>query len=65
MVHKMMPTCSEVLTVLETALTYMKQPSEVSAMDVLMFRRWQDLTVRKCHSAGKQPLMTSFFLHVQ
>jgi hypothetical protein len=48
------------LNSVETALTYVEQQREVTATDVLLFRRWCDLAAKKRKEARKQIHITNF-----
>jgi hypothetical protein len=51
---------SEGLNSIETALSYVEQQREATATDVLLFRRWCDLTAKKRKEAQKQIPITNF-----
>jgi hypothetical protein len=51
---------SEGLNSIETALAYIEQQREVTATDILLFRRWCDLAAKKRKEAQKQIPITNF-----
>jgi hypothetical protein len=52
---------TEGLNSIKTALVYVEQQREVTAIDVLLFRRWHDLAAKKRKEAQKQIPTTNFF----
>jgi hypothetical protein len=53
---------SEGLNSIETALAYIEQQREATTKDILLFRHWRDLAVKKRKGAQKQIPITNFFV---
>lgn len=54
-------THSEAFQALDQLIDYIDNQEEATAADLLLFRRWRDITSKKRVHRAKQATITSFF----